>query len=91
MTVAHILNVCAIAFEIAATLLSVKIAVEKKKVHGWYLAIGFSIWAFADIIKFIPNFQQRVCLILPNNLLSSMFFVAALSILCGVWGFYKEG
>jgi hypothetical protein len=90
MNLANILHPISILFEFATAVLGVMLAVNKKKNYGWCIAITFAIWVFYDLVKFMPILSPSVYLTLPDNLLYSMFFVAALSILYAVWSIYKE-
>jgi hypothetical protein len=87
---AYVLHLFSIGFKAVTAILGIIIAVRKRKIYGWYIALAFVIWVFCDIVKLLPDLRLRSFLTLPPNLFYLLCFVATLSILYAVWGIYKE-
>ena len=77
-----ILQLVSIVIEIAIVILGFKIATEKKKQYGWWIALTFGIYVVYDLSNLF-SFG------IPNDLLRLLFFVASASILYAVWQIYK--
>jgi hypothetical protein len=80
MTVFDLLSV---GLEAVAAVLSVLIAVQKKKSWGWCLALTFAIYVYYDLAR---NLSWNV---VPNVLYVS-FFVASVSVTWAVWQIYRS-
>jgi hypothetical protein len=72
-----------ILMEAAVVVLGVKIATEKKKQYGWFIALTFGVYVVYDMSNLF-NFG------FPSGLLRTLFFIASASILYAVWQLYKK-
>lgn len=84
MSIESILQPLSLFFEVLVLLLGIGLAVARKKVYGWGIALTFGLYVIYDATRFfsIP---------LPPDILGIIFFVASLSILWAVWTLWKEG
>ncbi len=78
------LHIISIILEAVVALLSIMLAVSKKKIYGWFIALTFIIYVFYDLAKFLS-------LNISDNVLYFLFFLATLSILWAVWSIFREG
>ncbi len=81
--VMDILQVISIGIEAVIAVLGILLAVKKKKLWGWAIALTFGIYVFYDVAKLLE------CAACPD-FLRGIFFVASLSILWAVWRVFKE-
>lgn len=72
-----------IAIELIVVALGIVLAVQKKKIFGWFIALTFGIYFFYDLFRFLDAG-------ISPDLLSIIFFIASISILCAVWLIYRE-
>jgi hypothetical protein len=72
-----------IAIELLIFALGLILALQKKKIFGWFIALTFGIYFFYDLFRFLDA-------AISPDLLSVLFFVASLSILCAVWLIYRD-
>jgi len=79
----NILHTVSIIFELIVVLLGFLLAVQKKKVWGWFLMLTFAIYVYYDL-------SGLVSLTISQDLLRGLFFIASLSILWVVWSIYRE-
>lgn len=78
-----ILPMVSILLEIVVAALGVALAVSRKKVYGWFIALTFVLYVFYDLANLIP-------LNISKDLLYPIFFVATVSILWAVWSIFLE-
>ncbi len=79
----EILPMISILLEMAVAALGVALAVSRKKVYGWFIALTFMIYVFYDVANLLP-------LDVSKDLLHILFFVATVSILWAVWNIFLE-
>ncbi len=72
-----------ILLEIVVAALGVALAVSRKKVYGWFIALTFVLYVFYDLANLIP-------LNISRDLLYPIFFAATVSILWAVWSIFLE-
>lgn len=77
------LQYISIVLEFMVMLLGLMLATLKLKSYGWFIALTFAIYVFYDLARLIA-FK------VPGNVLTSLFFIATLSILWAVWQIYLE-
>ena len=69
--------------EAAVAVLSVLIAVQKKKMYGWCIAVTFALFVVFDI--------SRIFLVpVSDTVYALVFLVACVSMLYAVWLMYTE-
>jgi hypothetical protein len=79
----NILQLISIFLEIVVATLGVLLAVSKKKMYGWFIALTFVIYVFYDLANlFTLNVSQ--------DLLYTFFLLATLSILWATWRIFLE-
>ncbi len=78
-----ILPMVSILLEIVVAALGVALAVSRKKVYGWFIALTFVLYVFYDLANLIP-------LNISKDLLYPIFLVATVSILWAVWSIFLE-
>lgn len=78
-----ILPMISILLEIVVAALGVALAVSRKKVYGWFIALTFVLYVFYDLANLIP-------LNISRDLLYPIFFVATVSILWAIWSIFLE-
>ncbi len=77
----EILNLLSLLAEIGVTVLGLSLAINKKKIYGFFVSLTFAIYVLYDANRFFKfNISAEV--------LSFLFFVGSLSILLGVWQIY---
>lgn len=77
------LQLVSIVLEAVVVIVSIALALGKKKPYGWGFAITFAIYVFYDMAKLYGwNISP--------NILYSGFFVATISALVAVWSLYKK-
>lgn len=72
-----------IFLEMVVAVLGVALAVSRKKVYGWFIALTFALYVFYDLANLIS-------LNISKDLLYLLFFVATVSILWAVWSIFLE-
>ncbi len=72
-----------IAIELIIFAFGIVLAVQKKKIFGWFIALTFGIYSLYDLFRFLDAG-------ISPDLLSVIFFIATISILCAVWLIYRE-
>jgi len=77
------LPMISILLEVVVAALGVALAVSRKKVYGWFIALTFVLYVFYDFANLLP-------LDVPRDLLNILFFVATASILWAVWSIFLE-
>jgi hypothetical protein len=83
MQLPDILQLIAVIVEAAVAVLSVLIAVKKKKIYGWCIAVTFALFVIFDI--------SRIFLLpLSDTVHALVFLVACVSMLYAVWLMYTE-
>ncbi len=77
------LPMISILLEMVVAALGEALAVSRKKVYGWFIALTFVLYVFYDLANLLP-------LDVPRDLLYVLFFVATASILWEVWSIFLE-
>ena len=72
-----------IIIEAAIFILSMLVAIQKKKLYGYGFALTFAIYVFYDLAK-LGTFT------IDNNMLYPLFLIASVSMLWAVWMIYRE-
>ncbi len=72
-----------IAIELIIFAFGIILALQKKKIFGWFIALTFGIYFFYDLFRFLDT-------AISPDILSVIFFIATISILCAVWLIYRE-
>ena len=72
-----------IAIELIIFAFGIVLAVQKKKIFGWFIALTFCIYCLYDLDRFLDA-------TVSPDILSVIFFIATISILCAVWLIYRE-
>lgn len=83
MTFSSSLQFLSIGLEVLIAILGIAIAVQRKKVYGYFIAFTFAIYVIYDLLALIGNAAP--------SLMAMVFFAATLSILAAVWLIYQEG
>ncbi len=79
----HILQIISIILEVVIAVMGIMIAVRNKKSYGWFITLTFVIYTFYDIVNYLG-------LIVPENILYGIFFVATISIFWAVFSILKR-
>jgi hypothetical protein len=69
--------------EVFIALIAIRIAVQKKKTYGWFIAVTFGLFVVFNIIRVFA-------LGIPAELDALVFLLAGVSMLCAVWLMWKE-
>jgi cytochrome bd-type quinol oxidase subunit 2 len=83
MDLSSLLQPVSIGIEVVLVILGIAIAVQKKRCYGWFIALTFGIYVIYDSLHYTG-------LVVSQNVLSGIFFIATLSILIGIWQLYRE-
>ena len=83
MDISNLLQTLAVLVECAITLIAVLIAIQNKKIYGWFIAATFALYILFDIIRI---FAFPV----PNNFHGVTLLVACCCMLGAVWLLYSE-
>lgn len=79
----NILQLISIIIEFIIVIISLTIAIQKKKIYGYGFALTFAIYVFYDLARLFALSVNEI-------LLYSLFFVATLSAAVSLWSLYKE-
>jgi hypothetical protein len=83
MDISNLLQTLAILIEVAIAAVAVLIAVQNKKVYGWFIALTFVLFVLFDI--------GRVFMVeISGDVHSLIFLAACASMLYAVWLIWKE-
>ncbi len=83
MQVSDILQLVATLIEIVIAVAAVLIAVQKKKVYGWFIALTFALFVIFDLGRIFA-------LDVSGELHALIFLIACVSMLGAVWLILKE-
>ncbi len=79
----NLLHLLSILLEVVVAALGVMLAICKKKMYGWCIAITFVLYVIYDLANLLEwNISQ--------DTLYTIFFVATISILWAVWNIFLE-
>ncbi|MDD2835892.1 MAG: hypothetical protein PHY05_07055 [Methanothrix sp.] len=79
----NLLHLLSILLEVVVAALGVVLAISKKKIYGWCIAVTFVLYVVYDLANLLAwNISQ--------DTLYTIFFVATLSILWAVWNIFLE-
>ncbi len=84
MSIESILQPLSLFFEVLVFILGIGLAVARKKVYGWGIALTFGLYVVYDATRFFG-------IGVSSDILGIIFFVASLSVLWAVWTLWKEG
>jgi hypothetical protein len=77
------LHLFSILLEAVVAALGVMLAISKKKMYGWCIAVTFVLYVVYDL-------ANLMALNISEDTLYMIFFVATLSILWAVWNIFLE-
>jgi hypothetical protein len=77
------LHLLSILLEAVVAALGVMLAISKKKMYGWCIAVTFVLYVVYDLANLLA-------LNISEDTLYMIFFVATLSILWAVWNIFLE-
>ncbi|MCX6681350.1 MAG: hypothetical protein NTX42_13445 [Methanothrix sp.] len=77
------LHLLSILLEAVVATLGVMLAISKKKMYGWCIAVTFVLYVVYDLANLLA-------LNISEDTLYMIFFVATLSILWAVWNIFLE-
>jgi len=77
------LQTISIFLELVIVLIALKLAISKKRLAGYGLAITFGIYVYYDTVKFYD-------IVIDGQILQILFFIATLSALMSILLFYKN-
>jgi len=83
MQVSDIMQLVATLIEIVIAVVAVLIAVNKKKVYGWFIALTFVLFVIFDLGRIFA-------LDVSAELHALIFLIACASMLYAAWLIYKE-
>jgi hypothetical protein len=79
----NLLHLLSILLEVVVAALGMMLAISKKKMYGWCIAVTFVLYVIYDLAHLLEwNISQ--------DTLYTIFFVATLSILWAVWNIFLE-
>jgi len=79
----NLIHLVSILLELVVAVIGVMLAISKKKIYGWFIALTFVLYVFYDLAYFLY-------LPVSQDLLYYLFFVATLSILWAIWNIFLE-
>ncbi len=83
MDVSGVIQLIASLAEAFIALVAIRIAVQKKKAYGWYIAITFGLFVVFNSIRVFT-------LGMPAELDALVFLIAGISMLYAVWLLWNE-
>jgi len=83
MDVSGVIQLIASLAEVFIALVAIRIAVQKKKAYGWYIAITFGLFVVFNSIRVFT-------LGMPAELDALVFLIAGISMLYAVWLLWNE-
>jgi hypothetical protein len=79
----NLIHLLSILLEVVVAALGMMLAIRKKKMYGWCIAITFVLYVVYDLANLLAwNISQ--------DTLYTIFFVATVSILWAVWNIFLE-
>jgi NOL1/NOP2/fmu family ribosome biogenesis protein len=79
----NLLHLLSILLEAVVAALGIMLAISKKKIYGWCIALTFVLYVVYDLANLLA-------LNISQDTLYMIFFVATLSILWAVWNIFLE-
>ena len=79
----NLLHLLSILLEAVVAALGIMLAIGKKKIYGWCIALTFVLYVVYDLANLLA-------LNISQDTLYMIFFVATLSILWAVWNIFLE-
>jgi hypothetical protein len=79
----NLLHLLSILLEVVVAALGVMLAISKKKIYGWCIAVTFVLYVIYDLANLLA---WNISL----DTLYMIFFVATISILWAVWNIFLE-
>ena len=83
MQVSDSIQILSIILEAVIAVFGVLIAVKKKKLSGWFIAITFALFAVFDIVRMMQSG-------LSPGVQAFLLLLACISMLCATWLIWKE-
>ncbi len=79
----NLLHLLSILLEVVVAVLGVMLAIRRKKMYGWCVAVTFVLYVIYDLANLLA-------LNISEDTLYMIFFVATISILWAVWNIFLE-
>ncbi len=79
----NLLHLLSILLEVVVAALGMMLAIRRKKMYGWCIAVTFVLYVIYDLANLLA-------LNISEDTLYMIFFVATLSILWAVWNIFLE-
>lgn len=83
MDISGAIQLIASAAEAFVALTAVRIAVQKKKTYGWFIAITFTLFVVFNVTRIFS-------LVIPQELDALIFLAAGASMLCAMGLIWKD-
>jgi hypothetical protein len=83
MDITSLIQPVSILIEVLVCLLGIALAVQKKRIYGWFIAFTFGVYVVYDLLVFL---NARIA----PAFLTLIFLAASLSILYAVWQIYRS-
>ena len=83
MDLTSLIQPVSILIEVLVCLIGITIAVQKKRIYGWFIAFTFGVYVVYDLLVFL---KARIA----PEFLTLIFLAASLSILYAVWEIYRR-
>ncbi len=78
-----LLHLLSILLEVVVAALGIMLAIRRKKMYGWCIAVTFVLYVIYDLANLLA-------LNISEDTLYMIFFIATLSILWAVWNIFLE-
>ena len=83
MDITSLIQPVSILIEVLVCLLGIALAVQKKRIYGWFIAFTFGVYVVYDLLAFLK-------VQIAPEFLTLLFLAASLSILYAVWQIYRS-
>jgi hypothetical protein len=83
MDISNLLETLAVLIECTIAAIACLIAVQNKKVYGWFIAATFALYVLFDVFRIFS-------LPMPADVHAGIFLVASALMLYAVWLLYSE-
>ncbi|PKG33787.1 hypothetical protein [Methanoregula sp.] len=83
MDISGTIQLVATLAEVAVALIAFLIAVQKKKLYGWFIGITFTLFVVFDLARIFT-------LEMPAELHALVLLIACISMVCAVWLLWRS-
>lgn len=83
MDLTSLIQPVSIGIEVLVCLIGIALAVQKKRVYGWFIAFTFGVYVVYDLIAFLK-------VQIAPEFVTLLFFAASLSMVYAVWLIYRS-